>query len=88
MSNEELHRPLRRLSTEIEKLGDQDRAIRRRMQRLVADIERQLEGSEESEHEPELMDRLRRSIEDFEVEHPRLTGVLNRIMVELSNMGI
>ncbi len=88
MSRDELHQPLERLRAEIKKLGDEDQAIKRRMKRLVADLESKLEGSEESAEEPQLIDSLRRNIERFEVEHPRLTGVLNQIMVELSNMGI
>ena len=35
-----------------------------------------------------MLDSLRDHIEQFEVEHPRLTGALNRIMVSLSNIGI
>ncbi len=88
MSRGELHEPLERLQAEIEKLGDDDEEIKRRMARLVADLERRAEGSEELEHEPQLIEVLRHNIERFEVEHPRLTGVLNQIMVELSNMGI
>ena len=34
------------------------------------------------------MHGLRDAIERFEVEHPRATGVVNDIMVVLSNMGI
>ncbi len=88
MSRNELHGPLEQLRAEIKKLGDEDEAVKQRMQQLVADLEGKLEGAEESEHEPQLIDSLRQNIERFEVEHPRLTGVLNQVMVELSNMGI
>ena len=36
----------------------------------------------------QLLDTVRDYIEQFEVEHPRLTGTLNRVMVALSNLGI
>ena len=88
MSRDELHEPLERLRAEIRKLGDEDDAIKQRMKRLVADLERKLHDSEDSKHEPHLVEGLRENIERFEVEHPRLTSVLNRIMVHLSNMGI
>ncbi len=88
MKNDELHEPLERLRDEIKKLGKDDEAIQRRMQLLVTDLERQLDSSDDFDDEPKLLDGLRRNIERFEVEHPRLTGVLNQIMVELSNMGI
>ncbi len=88
MSKNELHEPLERLRAEIGKLGDEDEAIRQRMKRLVTDLERRLESSEQAEHEEHLVDGLRQNVERFEVEHPRLTAVLNQIMVQLSNMGI
>ncbi len=89
MSRSELHEPLERLRAEIKKLGEDDDAIKRRMKRLVADLEHKLESSgEDSEHEPQLVENLRENVERFEVEHPRLTAVLNQVMVTLSNMGI
>ncbi len=88
MSTSELHEPLERLRTEIKKLGEDDEAIKQRMKGLVADLERKLESSgEDSEHES-LVESLRENVERFEVEHPRLTAVLNQVMVSLSNMGI
>ncbi len=88
MTTSELHEPLEQLRTEIKKLGDDDEAIKRRMKRLVGDLERQLDDSDDFDDEPQLLDGLRRNIERFEVEHPRLTGVLHELMRELSNMGI
>jgi Mg2+ and Co2+ transporter CorA len=44
------------------------------------------------EQDPELLDLslkgLQQSIREFEVSHPRLTGVVNRIFTALSDMGI
>lgn len=88
MTRSELHEPLERLQAEIKKLGEDDEAIKRRMQRLVADLERKLDSSDDSEHAPQLIEGVRENVERFEVEHPRLTAVLNQIMVILNNMGI
>ena len=88
MPREELKRSLDRLRAEIGKLGEDDEAIRRRMQRLVAGLERQLERTDDEEEDEQLLDTVRDYIEQFEVEHPRLTGTLNRVMVALSNLGI
>ncbi len=88
MKQDKLHESLEQLRVQIGKLDADDEAIQRRMRRLVGDLERQLDDEDEFDDEPQLLDGLRRNIERFEVEHPRLTGVLNQIMVELSNMGI
>ena len=37
---------------------------------------------------PGLRERLESQIREFEVEHPRLTGILNDVMVSLGNLGI
>ena len=87
MEREELQRSLEGLRSEIRKLGKDDERIKRRMRRLVADLERQLESEEDSD-EGELIDSVRDYIDQFEVDHPRLTGMLNRVMVALSNLGI
>ena len=88
MDREEMEESLDGLRAQIRKLGKDDEPVKRRMRRLVADLERQLEDSGDSERHGLLLDSLREYIEQFEVEHPRLTGALNRIMVSLSNIGI
>ncbi len=88
MHNEDLKRSLEQLRAEIRKLGDDEEPAKSRMRNLVADLERQLADAGDDEQHSQLIEKLRRHIEQFEVEHPRLTGVLNRIMVALSNLGI
>ncbi len=88
MSRDELHETLEGLRAEIKKLGEDDEAIKGRMKQLVGELERKLDSEEEADDEPQLIESLRENVERFEVEHPRLTAVLNRIMVHLSNMGI
>ena len=58
------------------------------MNRLVAELEGQLEVDAEEEHLGALAESVRNYVEQLEVEHPRMTGVLNRILVGLSNIGI
>ena len=88
MPKEELKNSLQQLHAEVRALGDNDELAKSRMSSLVADLERQLENTGTDEHSSQLLDSIRLHIEQFEVEHPRLTGVLNRVMVALSNLGI
>jgi hypothetical protein len=53
----------------------------------VANLETRLKVSGEESHDT-LVNNVQESIRQLEVEHPRTTGVLNHIMVALSNMGI
>ncbi len=49
-----------------------------------------LEELDQALHEPApgLRERLEAQIREFEVEHPRLTGILNDVMTSLGNLGI
>ena len=50
---------------------------------LLAELEPALQAPT-----PGLRERLETQIREFEVEHPRLTGILNDVMTSLGNLGI
>lgn len=94
MSDSDLHALIGQLKTEISRLGPGDEEARVRLQALVADVEQRLDTIEQDDADTledgdeDLMERLRETVERFEVEHPRTTGILNNIMVTLGSMGI
>jgi hypothetical protein len=89
MINEsQLSRALEKLRLEIEALDTADEESRRKLEQLVADLESKLENPEDTELHEDLTDQLRDSMLEFEVSHPRLTSIMNDIMMKLSNMGI
>jgi chromosome segregation ATPase len=85
MTSETLQTAVDALRTEIEQLDASQEIHRVRLQTLLADLEKQLEGETESE---QLLPDLTQMITQFEAEHPKLTETLNRISIVLSNMGI
>lgn len=94
MSDSDLHTLIGQLKAEISRLGPGDEEARVRLQALVTDVEQRLGAVEQDdtdaadEGDEDLMERLRETVERFEVEHPRTTGILNNIMVTLGSMGI
>lgn len=50
---------------------------------LIAELDQALNTAE-----PGLRERVEAQIREFEVEHPRLTGILNDVMTSLGNLGI
>ena len=88
MSHEDLHALVRQLKTEIAGLRDEDGEARERLQALVDDLDRRIDDEDTGGEDEELMDSLRESVERFEVEHPRATGIINNILVTLGNIGI
>ena len=79
-----LHQELEQLRREIEALpleeGDKER-----LAGLVEDIETH-DAADLAPHH--ILDSLDQQISRFEAEHPTLTGVLNNLLVSLSNMGV
>ena len=84
MSREQLGHLLSRLRAELATLEAGDDGAQTRLRTLLDDIEGQL-GDHDNEG---LTSELKRRIETFEVEHPRVTAILNDVMVTLSNLGI
>ncbi len=88
MSREDLRKSLERLHSELDKLEGDNELARERLKHLVSDLEHQLENPDDAAHRDTLIERLHDFIEQFEVKHPRVTGIANDIMVTLSNLGI
>lgn len=76
---------LKRLRSELKSA---DESTRKRIEALLERVERQLAGGEGKQSRYSLLQELEEEIMHFEVEHPRLTAIVNDIMVTLSNMGI
>ncbi len=87
MSQEKLQQSLQALQDEVDKLDTAHEEVRDRATRLIDDIEKQLDSPHDIDSES-VIDHIRSLIEKFEVEHPRITGIMNRIMMALSDMGI
>lgn len=88
MSDRQLDEHLEALRAEIGDLDAADAAARTKLLALAHEIEMKLEGSGSVDEGGGLTDDLRDAIREYEVEHPRATGVLNQILMTLSNMGI
>ena len=88
MSDEQLRQSLNDLRSELERLKSEEAQIRERLDALISGVETGLEKPEDTAHLQSLVQDLRQSISQFEVSHPRATGILNQIMVTLGNMGI
>ncbi|GAB6067568.1 hypothetical protein JCM13664_08860 [Methylothermus subterraneus] len=76
---------IKRLRAELEHV---DEPTRKRLEALLERVEQQLSESEEKPGRHGLLEELEKEIMHFEVEHPRLTAIVNDIMLALSNMGI
>ena len=81
-----LHETLKALRKEIDHLPTDDEKSKQKLEQLLAGLEKKLETSDETDHF--LSERVRDSITHFEVSHPRVTAILNDVMMALSNMGI
>jgi len=60
-----------------------------RLTSLISEIELQLNEPKLEAGDPQtLIDQVDNMVTTFEQEHPRVAGILNNIMLTLSNMGV
>ena len=52
------------------------------------DLEQQLQDLDTPEHRATMRDRLATLIEQFESQHPAITGMLDQVMTTLAGMGV
>ncbi len=86
--NQQLEETLAALRTEVSKLPDLDLESKRKLESLIQNLEIKLDSPNDQEHHHSLTEGLSDSLTHFEVSHPTLTGILNDVMMALSNMGI
>jgi hypothetical protein len=87
MTDQDLRELLERLHAELDRTKSLDEKRREMLRHLNKDIRELLERSG-AEADENILERLQDSIDQFEVTHPRLTGMLSEMMRILSNAGI
>lgn len=85
---ETIHQTLAALKEQIEHLEMADQVTRERLGSLVSALERKLEAPGDTDHHHSLVQETADAITQFEIAHPRITGILNDLMMALGNMGI
>lgn len=88
MTEQKINDALAQLRKEIERLEIGNRAAKERLTSLVESIEERVEASDGGEEHQDLVDEMKDAITHFEVEHPRITGIINDLMMTLSSAGI
>jgi len=78
--NEKLKQALQELHNELKQIG----AGKPKLQAFQEKTARAIEAGE---HLP-LVDDLKETAEEFEVQHPQLTALINNVMNSLSSLGI
>lgn len=87
MSELEVSEALYNLRHEIDQLSDSHPEFQERLEIILDELEDTLESNEDENH-LHLVEDIKEAISQFEVERPTLTGVVNALIVALSNMGI
>ena len=82
----ELQESLDQLRSEIKDLDSEDIESKTRIDKLIAQLEKQIE--EDDDILEEISETVTDSISYFETSHPRLTAIMNNLMTLLGNMGI
>ncbi len=76
------------LRTELDKLGEDNNDVKIKIDTLATSIKSEINNLDNSTYFDSLIHNIQEHVEQIETEHPRITGVLNRIMVALGSLGI
>ena len=76
------------LRSEIHALDVGDEVTKRRLDGLVLEIAASIERSKGAVPDENLTERLKASVLNFEVTHPRLAVLMNDVLEKLSTMGV
>jgi hypothetical protein len=87
MADIEINEAIFKLRQEIEQIGETHPELKLRLETNLDELEDKLDASDDDNH-LHLVADMKDALSQFEVEHPTITGVLNQLMVTLSNMGI
>jgi chaperonin cofactor prefoldin len=85
MSKAKIQNLVEQLQQEIDQVDNLAENKKQKLENLIKDIE---SGLEEENVSDELNASLTETVADFEASYPRLTAIINDIMVTLSNLGI
>jgi hypothetical protein len=88
MTKEDLYETLEQLRAEVSSLGDDAGPVKERINSLIRDLEHQVQDLDDAGHRATMHGRLATLIRHIEFEHPTITGLLERIMTGLAQMGI
>jgi hypothetical protein len=83
MTEHDLKTLLEQLRSELEAAEHGDPRDRERLQGLLGSLQHRLANPREDNEDEELLETISDALTRYEVEHPRITAVLNRIMVSL-----
>lgn len=87
MATQKLHKLLDHLHQEVDALDHSSSAEKARLDSLIEEIEMVLDKDEPEQHSS-LVNSMRAKLIDFESDHPTTSGVIQRLMQSLSDMGI
>jgi len=87
MSKDEILKDLSSLLDEVDRLPLEAQE-RERLHGLISDVEQHLDDDVETPDELDVVDTVEELATRLEADHPRLVGVLRRVMNTLASMGV
>ena len=86
--DEELKKLKEELDAKIRQMDGLDDISREKLDKLMSFVEMKLQKPNDPAHLENLVEHLEDNIQHFEITHPDLTMVMNKMLIILSNLGI
>ena len=87
MAEKDISEALFALRQEVERLESNHPEISAKLESLLEKLEHRLDSEDDGKNLHLLKD-FKEAVATFEVEHPTATGIINELMLTLSNLGI
>ena len=84
----QLEKTIKDLKSERDSLPEAQAEKKDRIDNLIKDIRYHIDHPDDKDHARKLKNSLPDLIKIFEVKHPVITDIINRVSIILSNMGI
>ena len=88
MPEKQLKDSVAELHAEIGQMDNVDDHAQEKLDKLVTYSQLKLEHPDDPEHHQRLAEHLSETTSHFEVTHPKLTAIMNQVMMTLSNTGM
>jgi hypothetical protein len=83
MPHKEIRESIGQLKCELERTPKETTALEEKLEKAREELERYTPDAIQ-----DLIKLLQREADEFEVDHPRITALINHVMTHLSNLGI
>lgn len=88
MTDKKIKESLNKLSKALERLDPKDEVSKKKLSRLIDQVNRKLSGPKDKEHDRNLDSQINEALIHFKAQHPVIMEIIDEIKLALYSMGL